>query len=65
MFNPFLNTHKASIILSFSSNASEKAFNDKKLSTKTTEKENLFKLLEKEFNKQRELMIKETLELVA
>lgn len=65
MFNPFLNAHKAAIILSYSSNASEMAYRNNSHSEKTQQKENFFKLLDKEFNRQREQQVKETFELVA
>ena len=65
MLNPFLNANKAAIIISCSSNASEKAFSRKSQINKTKEKENFWSLLNKEFNRQRELVVKETFELVA
>lgn len=65
MLNPFLNGHKSSIILSYSSNASEKAFRNNKKTTKTNKEENFFKLLEEELSRKRNEKVQETFELVA
>ncbi|MEW5822484.1 MAG: hypothetical protein AB1782_19980 [Cyanobacteriota bacterium] len=65
MVNPFINPNKTAIILSHSSNASEKAYETRNSTTKTKKHESLFSLIDKEFNRQRELLVKETFELVA
>jgi hypothetical protein len=65
MFNPFLNINKSAIILSGSSNASEKAFSLRRENEKTEKERHLFQLLNIDFNKQKELGVKKAFEMVA
>jgi flagellar hook-basal body complex protein FliE len=65
MLNPFLNTNKTAIILSYSSNASDKAYSLRKQTERTRKEDNFFQLLNKEFNKVKESQVKKTFELVA